>query len=322
MVCQAFVNHAHNEEPVSEVPDAGAQSNVAENAWKALSMLLVANTPASAFHLTAGAPVHTSTPALRRADDPLCKSGNIHSLRVHRWHPEEALAEAKTDLEEAEARGCPSMLSHIGEKVIHRKINYQLIRKKAIQNSIKTKMEENELFFALSYGGLKGPECVRLRLMIEDATEGESCVGVFTNGNFRRAFKEMGYEATDDLEPLLVRKNMWIFAPEDRIKDTVECFGEFLKTLDDKERQEFHSIKFAVLNGKFVAGEDVKALTKMPTRKDLIASVARAVNAVPTNLANRIDQAANAPERWARGVKEVTQKMARGIKKAKAPDEE
>ena len=127
--------------------------------------------------------------------------------------------------------------------------------------------------------------------------------------------------------------NAWVFVQEDHIAESVKVYLDFEKKLSaglSKEAKEVcrsrakmcfctssewctppqagelaTSISGACMDGKFVTPEEFKKLEKLPTKQELIATIARLIKQVPTKVAIGIKQV---PTKLAYGVKALADK--------------
>ena len=97
---------------------------------------------------------------------------------------------------------------------------------------------------------------------------------------------------------MLKGSNMWFFIEED-IGGTVKAFNQFVK---ENNKKDYHTILGGVIEGVAYDGAGVDAISKLPSKLELIARIAGGIKAVPTKVA--------------RVVKAPGSKLARAIKLA------
>ena len=119
-------------------------------------------------------------------------------------------------------------------------------------------------------------------------------MSVVKNTLMNRACAGTDYEeATSDL---LKGANMWFFIEED-IGGTVKAFDSFTKDFGKKET---HEIQNGVIEGTAYDKSGVIAISKLPSKLELITKIAGSIKAVPTKVARVI----KAPgEKTARAIK-------------------
>jgi len=97
---------------------------------------------------------------------------------------------------------------------------------------------------------------------------------------------------------MLKGSNLWFFIEED-IGGTVKAFNQFVK---ENNKKDSHTILGGVIEGVAYDGAGVDAISKLPSKLELIARIAGGIKAVPTKVA--------------RVVKAPGSKLARAIKLA------
>jgi large subunit ribosomal protein L10 len=113
-------------------------------------------------------------------------------------------------------------------------------------------------------------------------------------------------EGFSPLKTALQEENAWVFADEENLSASVKAYIEFEKKLKEKLPKEQRAaakptdISGAVLDGKALDYAGVIRLEKMPTKLELIATIARLIKQVPTKVAV--------------GIKQVPTKLAYGVK--------
>ena len=73
------------------------------------------------------------------------------------------------------------------------------------------------------------------------------------------------------------------------------------------------------MEGRALSTADLDAITELPTKEELIARIAGAINAVPTKLAVGTNAV---PKKLAVGIKEVPASLVRAIKAVSEKDQE
>ena len=159
-------------------------------------------------------------------------------------------------------------------------------------------LESSEMIFSVPANGISVAEVQALRRTLPEGTT----MQVVKNKLMARACAGTDYEeATADM---LKGANMWFFIEED-IGATVKSFNGFTKEFGKKET---HAIQAGVLEGKAYDDKGVIAISKLPSKIELITKIAGSIKAVPTKVA--------------RVIKAPGEKTARAIKLATADDSE
>lgn len=110
----------------------------------------------------------------------------------------------------------------------------------------------------------------------------------------------------DELKPATKGDNAWLFVNEEVIAESMKAYVAFEKKLVDalpkEERATARPIDVSggCMDGKMLNYLEVKKLENLPTKLELIATIARLINQVPTKVARGINQV---PTKLAYGVK-------------------
>ncbi len=122
-------------------------------------------------------------------------------------------------------------------------------------------------------------------------------MSVIKNKLMARACENTEYEEASS--GLLKGANMWFFIEED-IGGSVKAWESFAK---DNGKKETHSIIGGIIEGVAYDPKGVQAISKLPSKIELITKIAGSIKAVPTKVARVIK--AN-PEKLARAIKLAT----------------
>lgn len=104
---------------------------------------------------------------------------------------------------------------------------------------------------------------------------------VVKNKLMARAIEGTEYEAVGEM---LKGANMWFFIEED-IGGSVKAFNEFVKATGKKET---HSVLGGNIEGTNYDAAGVDAISKLPSKIELITRIAGGIKAVPTKVARVI----------------------------------
>ena len=121
---------------------------------------------------------------------------------------------------------------------------------------------------------------------------------------------------TDKMDDLLQYSNYWFFVPEESMRDGVKLFNSWVddNKLKDKDG-EARAIVGGFFGGEVLDGKGVEAISKLPTKQELMQQPAIALKMVPPKLARSLKQAG--AERLAKGLKQASaQKMVVAVKLA------
>ena len=157
--------------------------------------------------------------------------------------------------------------------------------------TVKELLDKSELIFTVPASGITVPQVQNLRRSLPAGTT----VSVIKNKLMTRAIEGTDFEAVGSM---LKGANMWFFIEED-IGGTVKSWNDFVKSANLKDS---HSILGGNIEGTNYDTAGVEAISKLPSKTELIARIAGGIKAVPTKLA--------------RVVKAPGMKVARAIKLA------
>jgi len=163
-----------------------------------------------------------------------------------------------------------------------------LANKQALVAELETLLSESQAAVVIDYAGLSVAAIGDLRVRLRES--GTVCK-ISKNTLLKRAID--GKEQWQEMESLLTGTSAVLLTQED-IGSAVKAYKKFQK--DTKKTE----IRGAVLEGRLLAQKDAEALADLPTKDELYAKIAIAINAVATKVAV--------------GIKEVPASIGRGIK--------
>lgn len=157
--------------------------------------------------------------------------------------------------------------------------------------SVKELLDTSEMIFTVPASGITVAHAQTLRRSLPEGTT----MKVVKNKLMSRAIEGTEYEPVGEM---LKGANMWFFIEED-IGGSVKAFNSFTKEYAKKET---HSILGGNIEGVNYDAAGVDAISKLPSKIELITRIAGSIKAVPTKVA--------------RVVKAPGMKVARAIKLA------
>lgn len=168
--------------------------------------------------------------------------------------------------------------------------------KNQVITELKELLQDSQLAVVIDYKGLTVAEITDLRKRLR--ASGSICK-VTKNTLMRQAIKDDSnwLPMTDFLKGT----SAFILAKDD-IGSAIKAYQSFQK--DSKKTE----IRGGVMEGKPLSQQDVKAIADLPSKEQLIARIAGAINGVATQLA--------------RGINEVPASLARGIQAIVDKDKE
>lgn len=171
----------------------------------------------------------------------------------------------------------------------------------AVKNEIiadlKKTLSESQLAIVIDYKTLTVAEITDLRRRLRP--KGSSCQ-VAKNTLMRIAVE--GNETWQPMQELLTGTSAFLFVQED-IGGAIKAYQEFQKASKKTE------LRGGVMEGRVLREADVKALADLPSKEQLMAQIAGALNGVATKLAVGISQV---PTSIARGLKAYAEKDQNG----------
>ena len=174
-----------------------------------------------------------------------------------------------------------------------------LENKKEIVAELKGLLSEAQLALVIDYKGLSVAEITDLRNRLRE--KGTVCK-VTKNTLMRIAVEED--DAWKPMTQFLKDSSAFILVKED-LGGAIKAYQSFQK--DTKKTE----LRGGVMEGRALNGDDIDAITKLPTKEELIARIAGAINAIPTKLAVGTKAV---PTKLAVGIKEVPASLVRAIK--------
>jgi large subunit ribosomal protein L10 len=159
---------------------------------------------------------------------------------------------------------------------------------------LKTLLDESQLAFVIDYKGLSVSELGDLRTRLRTAN---ATCKIAKNTLMRIAVE--GNENWQPMQGLLKESSAFLLVGEN-VSGAVKAYKEFQKASKKTE------IRGGVMEGKALTKAQVEAIGDLPTKDQLYAQIAGALNAITTKIAV--------------GVKEVPNSLARGIKAVSEKD--
>jgi large subunit ribosomal protein L10 len=170
-----------------------------------------------------------------------------------------------------------------------------LEEKKAIVASLQQTLSESTMTVVVNYRGLTVSEMTDLRRRLRE--KGAVCK-VTKNTLMSKAIA--GDERWEALGDLLKDAAAFIMVQQD-IGGAIKTYQEFQKAAKKTE------LIGAVLDGKLLNEKEVKAIADLPSKEQLIAQIAGAINGVATKLAVGVNEV---PSGLARAIKALSEKEA------------
>lgn len=172
---------------------------------------------------------------------------------------------------------------------------------------LKESLNDAQLAIVIDYQGLTVAEITDLRTSLRDV----DAVCKVTKNTLMR----LAVESDDNWQPMtgFLKGSSAFLLVRDDIGGAVRAYQDFQKKT---KKTEFRG---GVMQGQALNQEQVKAIADLPSKEELIAQVAGAINAVATKLALGINEV---PNSLARGINEVPNSVGRVIAAVKSQKEE
>jgi large subunit ribosomal protein L10 len=136
---------------------------------------------------------------------------------------------------------------------------------------VKILLEDSAFIFGIPNSSIEGKEIVNLRKSMPPGTTAK-CI--------KNTLMHIAAEGTEwsVVDPLLQKANLWFFVDKDvNIKETLEVVQKWTKDFGKKET---HDILGGVLDGTFLDTAGVDAVSKLPSKQELIAKTAFLINEI------------------------------------------
>jgi len=178
-----------------------------------------------------------------------------------------------------------------------------IAKKAAIVDEVKATMEDSALMFCVRSEGLEVNDINQIRMKLPEGVT-MRCV---KNTLVKRATEDFPrFQGGDEL---LAYSNYWFFAPEDKIRGAVETWTDYIK----EAKKEDNDIVGGIFEGEVYDQKGVVAITKLPTKQELMQTTAVLLKALPTKLARTLNEAG--AQRIAKVTKQASgQKLVQAVK--------
>jgi len=181
-----------------------------------------------------------------------------------------------------------------------------LNNKKAIVETLKQDLSDTQLALVIDYKGLTVSEITELRNQLRP--KGASCT-VTKNTLMRIAVAE-----DPNWQPMkdFLKESSAFLLIKDDLGGAIKAYQAFQKATKKT------TLRGGVMEGRALNEDDIKAITDLPTKEELIARIARAINSLPTKVAVGVKAV---PTKLAVGINEVPSSLVRAVKAASEKEE-
>ncbi len=181
-----------------------------------------------------------------------------------------------------------------------------LADKQAIIRDLKQDLSESQLAVVIDFKGLSVGEITDLRNRLRPV--GATCT-VTKNTLMQRAIE--GDQNWEPMSEFLSGSSAFLLVKDD-FGGAIKAYQDFQKATKKTE------LRGGVMEGQALNEDQVKAITELPTKEELMARLAGALNVVPTRLAVGLNAI---PTKLAVGIKEVPASLVRAIKAVSEQEE-
>lgn len=181
--------------------------------------------------------------------------------------------------------------------------------KKVKVEQVKERLEDSMLIFSVPSAGISVKQMAELRQKMPESTK----IMVVKNTLMNLACEDSSWHTVSEL---LTKENMWFFVGEE-IRETVDGYDDWIKSCGGSFKENF-PIKGGIAEGSVLNPEGVRAMSKLPTKQELIAKIAGAIQqAGPQGLVTKIANVKGNPKGLAIRLKQASgQKLVNAIKLA------
>ena len=182
-----------------------------------------------------------------------------------------------------------------------------LENKKEIVADLKALLADTQLALVVDYQGLTVSEITDLRNRLRP----KGAVCKITKNTLMRIAVE-GDEIWQPMTEFLSQTSAFVLVSDD-LGGAIKEYQAFQK--DTKKT----ALRGGVMEGQALSEDQIKAITELPTKEELMARIAGAINAVPTKVAIGLNAV---PTKLAVGLKEVPASLTRAIKAVSEQDQD
>merc|ERR1712070_784115 len=196
-----------------------------------------------------------------------------------------------------------------------------LAKKTVVVEKVRENMDDAQLMFRIRSEGIQPNQLNLFRQSLPEDIKLQCVKNTLVKVASRPDDSHAGYERfnpadTAAVDEMLQYSNYWFFVPEERMRESVKIFDDWVNDnkLKDKDG-EARAIIGGFFDGQVLDSKGVVAVSKLPTKQELMQQTAVSLKLVPTKLARSL-KAAGA-ERLAKGLKQASaQKLSVAVKLA------
>ncbi len=173
-----------------------------------------------------------------------------------------------------------------------------LANKKEIVAELKQELSEAQLALVIDYKGLTVAEITELRNQLRP--NGAICKVT------KNTLMRIAVDGDPNWEPMreFIKDSSAFLLLKDDLGKSIKAYQAFQKATKKTV------LRGGVMEGRALNEDDVKAITELPTKEELMAKIAAGINSIPTKLAVGLNAV---PTKLAVGIKEVPASLGRAI---------
>ena len=173
-----------------------------------------------------------------------------------------------------------------------------LENKQEVVAEVKELLSRSQLAMVIDYQGLSVAEITDLRRRLRPS--GTVCK--MTKNTLMRIAVDGNY-TWQPMTEFLKGSSVFLLVQDD-LKAAIKAYQDFQKATRKTE------LRGGVMEGRALTEDDIKALTELPSKEELMARLAGGINAIPTKLAVGLNAV---PTQVAVGIKEVPSSLVRSL---------
>lgn len=181
-----------------------------------------------------------------------------------------------------------------------------LEQKQALVAEVKTALSQSHLAMVIEYQGLSVAEITDLRRRMRPS--GTICK------MSKNTLMRIAVDGDHNWQPMteFLKGSSVFLLVQDDMKAAIKAYQDFQKATKKTE------LRGGVMEGRALTQDDIKALTELPSKEELMARLAGGIKAIPTKLAVGLNAV---PTKLAVGIKEVPSSLVRAIKAVSEKEE-
>ena len=182
--------------------------------------------------------------------------------------------------------------------------DWAVAKKKIVVDAVVETMQDSALMFCVRSEGITVNDMNMMRQKFPEEVK----IRCVKNTLVKRAAMEVPkFQGGDSL---CAYSNYWFFVPEEHLRETFETWNSWVK---ETNKEEENGIVGGVFEGQLLDFKGIEAVTKLPTKQELMGQTAVLLKQIPSKLARALNNAG--AERLAKVTKQAAgQKLVQAVK--------